>query len=280
VAGATGQQGGATARALLDAGANVRALVRDPDSDRARRLADSGAHLVQVDFEDAQSLRAAFEGVDGAYAMTTFVGPGGIEAEIAHGRALAEAARDADVPHVVFSSVGGADRNSGVPHFESKAVMEAHFRELGLSTTFLRPTLFMDNFAGPSGPQEEDGVLVLRFPVPADVPLQLVAVEDIGVIAAKALFSPEAIAGGALEIAGDELTGEQIASVLAAAAGKPGRFEALPPEVIPDADMRAMFTWFAKSPSFQADFAATRAVHPAVRSLATWVGEQSLSAAR
>ncbi|MBO4252335.1 NmrA/HSCARG family protein [Streptomyces griseorubiginosus] len=275
VVGATGQQGGATASALLDAGARVRATVRDPLSDRARRLADRGAELVQAGIEDHEALRAAFTGVDGVYAMTTMMGPGGTEREIELGLALGDAARDAEVPHLVFSSVGGAERNTGVPHFESKGRIEEHLRKLGLNTTILRPTLFMDNFAAPGGsPQEEDGVLVLRMPLPGDVPLQLIAVADIGAIAATALLDPKTTEGRAIEIAGDELTAEQIVATLGAAAGKPGRFEPLPLDVLGDnADMRAMFAWFGKTPAYEADFAATRELHPEVRDFATWASE-------
>lgn len=273
VVGATGQQGGATARALLGAGTGVRAVVRDTASPRARDLADLGADLVRADIEDPGALRAAFDGVDGLFAMTTMTGPGGTEGEVALGRALGDAARDAGVPHVVYSSVGGAERNTGIPHFESKRRVEEHLFELGVNTTVVRPTFFMDNFTS-AGPQEEDGVLVLRSPLAPGVPVQMVAVDDVGLIAAATLLDPGAVGGGAIEIAGDELTGEQIAAVFGAQAGKPARFEPLPLEVLSgDADMYAMFAWFRRLPAYQADFAATRALHPAVRDLATWVAE-------
>jgi uncharacterized protein YbjT (DUF2867 family) len=272
VVGATGQQGGATVRALRGAGAGVRAVVRDPAAPRARGLADLGADLVRADIEDPDALRAAFDGVDGLFAMTTMTGPGGAEGEVALGRAIGDAARDAGVPHVVYSSVGGAERSTGIPHFESKRRVEEHLSALGLSTTVVRPTFFMDNFA--SGPQEEDGVLVLRAVLAPGVPLQMVAVDDIGLIAAAALLDPTAVDGGAIEIAGDELTGEQIAAAFGARAGAPARFEPLPLEVVSgDADMSAMFAWFRRLPAYQADFAATRAVLPAVRDFATWVAE-------
>ena len=163
VVGATGQQGGATARSLLVAGAGVRALVRDTNSAAASSLAEAGAELARADIEDVESLRAAFAGVAGLFAMTTMTGPGGTDGEVELGRSIGDAARDAAVPHVVYSSVGGAERGTGIPHFESKRRVEEHLVELGLSTTFVRPTFFMDNFAS-SGPHDEDGVLVLRSP--------------------------------------------------------------------------------------------------------------------
>jgi uncharacterized protein YbjT (DUF2867 family) len=264
---------------LLGAGAGVRAVVRDPASARARGLADLGADLVRADIADPDALRAAFDGVDGLFAMTTMTGPDGTEGEVALGRAVGDAARDAEVPHVVYSSVGGAERSTGIPHFESKRRVEEHLFELGLTTTLVRPTFFMDNFA--AGPQEEDGVLVLRSPLAPGVPLQMVAVDDIGLVAAAALLDPTAVDGGAIEIAGDELTPEQIAAVFGARAGKPARFEPLPLDVLSDdADMSAMFAWFRRLPAYRADFAATRAVHPTVRDFATWVAEHPRTGTR
>jgi uncharacterized protein YbjT (DUF2867 family) len=275
VVGATGQQGGATARALLAAGAEVRALVRDPGSPAAKALAEAGAALAAADIRGGDSLRAAFTGADRIFAMTTMTGPGGTDGEIELGRAIGDAARDAEVGHVVYSSVGGAERATGIPHFESKRRVEEHLIELGLPTTFVRPTFFMDNFRS-AGPQEEDGVLVLRFPLAPGVPLQMVAVDDIGAVAAAVLLDPDAIPGGAVEIAGDELTGEQIAAAFGRQAGLPARFEPLPLDVLDDEDQHAMFAWFQTLPAYEADFALTRKLSPGLRSLASWLtGEAS-----
>jgi uncharacterized protein YbjT (DUF2867 family) len=274
VIGATGQQGGAAARALLGSGVRVRALVRDPDSSAARALVRAGAELARADLDDEKSLRAALAGVDGLFAMTTMTGPGGTDGEVRLGRAIADAAHAAAVPRVVYSSVGGAERSTGIPHFESKRRVEEHLVELGLPVTFVRPTFFMDNFA--AGPQEEDGTLVLRSPLTPGVPLQMVAVDDIGAAAVAALLDPAAVSGGSIEIAGDELTGEQIAAAFGAQAGKPARFEPLPLDVLgDDGDMRAMFAWFQHPPAYEADFAATKKLIPGVRDFATWVAEHA-----
>ena len=161
VVGATGQQGGATARALLKSGAGVRALVRDPQSAPAQALAQQGAQLVRADLNDVASVRAAFTGVDGVFAMTTFATERGTEGEVERGTAIADAALQAEVSHVVYSSVGGAERHTGIPHFESKRRVEEHLESLDLSATFVRPTFFMDNFVR-LAPQVEDGTLVFR----------------------------------------------------------------------------------------------------------------------
>ena len=273
VVGGTGRQGGATAHALLGRKARVRALVRDPQADAATALAQQGAELFRADLDDPASLRSAFTGVAGVFAMTTYAPPHGTDGEVRHGMAIADAVRAAGRPHLVYSSVGGAERHTGIPHFESKRRVEEYIEEIGLSATFVRPTFFMENFAR-MVPQPENGTLVLRMPLPAGVPLQMVATEDIGAVSAAALLSPADVPGGAVEIAGDELTGEEIAAAFGTHDGSPARYEALPVTVLAqDADRQAMFTWFAHPPAYQADFTLTRKLAPGVRDLPTWIAD-------
>jgi uncharacterized protein YbjT (DUF2867 family) len=245
VVGATGRQGGATARALLALGVRVRVLVRDPQSAPARVLAGLGAaELVRADLDDGASLRAAFHGSDGVFAMTLPYTASGTEGEVVHGKAIADAARDVGVPHVVYSSVGGAERHTGIPHFESKRRVEEYLELLGVSATFVRPTFFMENLALLAGVQ--DGTLVLRLALPADVPLQMIATADIGRVAAVALLDPGRIVGGSIEIGGDELTGEQIAANLGEQADLPARCDPMPLSGLDgNRDQQAMFAWFA-----------------------------------
>src|SRR6266536_1274431 len=120
VLGATGNQGGAVARELLHRGWPVRALTRDPRSAKSQALAAAGAQLVAGDLEDPQSLDAALSGAYGIYSVQTFMGPDGIAGEERQGRAIAEAAARVKVEHFVYGSVGGAERNTSIPHFESK----------------------------------------------------------------------------------------------------------------------------------------------------------------
>jgi uncharacterized protein YbjT (DUF2867 family) len=272
VVGATGLQGGATVRALLGANAPVRALARRTDSERARALSELGADLVAADLDDPDGLRAAFTGVDGIFAMTT---PGyelRVDLEVTHGHAIADAAAAASVPHVVYSSVGGAERHTGIPHFDSKRDIEEYLVARGLSTTFVRPVFFMDNFAQFITPTMEDGTLLVRLPLPAGIPLQMITAEDVGAVAAAAALDPDRVAGGSIEIAGDELTGEQIAEAYQHRSDVPARYEPLPIEVLGgDADQRAMFEWLAHRPAWQADFAATRALAPRTKTFEQWL---------
>lgn len=270
VIGATGKQGGSVVNALLTRDARVRALVRAPDKPAAKALADRGVELSVGDLDDAASLDALFAGVDAAFAMTTPL-DGGTDRETTTGIAIADAAARAGVPHLVFSSVGGAERESGVPHFESKRRVEEHIEDLGIHHTFLRPVLFMDNLSG-FMTSVENGQVVVRMALPDGIPLQMVAVRDIGRAAASILLGGTAVEGESVEIAGDTLTGSQIAKTIGAYAGLPARYEALPLEAIASfGDTAEMFRWFAETPAYQADFDATRALVPDALDLSSWL---------
>jgi uncharacterized protein YbjT (DUF2867 family) len=280
VAGATGAQGGAVVDALLEKGARVRALVRSTGSERARILADRGVELVQIDAKDPVSLSNALRGVGAFFFMTTPYGSQApdIDGEIQQGVDFADAAAAAQVPHVVFSSVGGAERNSGVPHFESKRRVEEHLLARGLSVTIVRPVFFMDNFLS-MAPTVKGDELVLRLPVPDGIKLQTIAVRDIGVVVAAALLDPAAVPA-TIEIAGDELTGTEIAATFGAQVGLPARYEALPVEVLDGQDdLQKMFRWFADTPAYQADIAAVRRIDPDLWNLQAWLKATNYSLA-
>ncbi|MEU6779346.1 NmrA family NAD(P)-binding protein [Nonomuraea angiospora] len=211
--------------------------------------------------------------------MTTFEGADGTEGETRRGATVADAAARAGVPHVVYSSVGGAERATGIPHFESKHQVEQRLIEV-VPTKFVRPTFFMENLASQLA-DGGSGELVLRLPVAGDVPLQMIAVRDIGAAAARLLIDPDAIDGDAVELAGDELTMAQVADRVASELGRPTRYEGLPIDVLgDDEDMRAMFQWFTVVPAYQADFDVTRHLVPDVRDLAAWVSDQGPGARR
>src|ERR1700741_2545633 len=143
VIGATGQQGGAVIDCLLRQKVPIRAVTRNPNGDKARALVSRGVEVVRADLEDVDSVRAAFDGAAAAFAMTTHDGPDGPRREVAHGRVIAAAAADARLPFLVYSSVGGVERGSGVPHFESKHCIEEVLLD-AVPVTFVRPTFFME----------------------------------------------------------------------------------------------------------------------------------------
>ena len=147
VTGATGRQGGATARHLLARGFRVRAVTRDPDKPAARALAERGAEVVRGDLDDPASLESAIRGADGVFSVQNFWETG-FEREVKQGIALADLAQAAGTRHFVYASVGSAHRKTGLPHFESKWQIEEHIRAIGLPHTVLRPVWFMENWAG------------------------------------------------------------------------------------------------------------------------------------
>lgn len=267
---ATGRQGSATADALLERGVRVRALVRRPQSAKARALAERGAEVVYSDLDHPDTLAPAMEGLDALWFMTTMTGDDGPGGEIAMGRALADAAVRSGVGRVVFSSVGGAERDSGVPHFDSKYEVEKYLAGLDLPVTVVRPVFFLENL--PYMTSVEGDRVVVRMAIPEDVPLQMIAARDIGRAAATVLVEPDSVAGDSVEIGGVELRGEQIAAEIGAGIGKSGHYEALSLDThAGDHDSHAMFAWFSDLPAYQADFQATAALTGGTLDLPGWM---------
>ena len=268
VFGATGQQGGAVVDALLNRGAAVRALVRNPRSDRARTLAARGVELASIRTDDPASLVAALAEVEAFFFMTPEANTlEEVASEVGIGTALVEAAVSARVPHVVFNSVFGADQESGVPHHDSKRTIEEQLSTSGIRATMVRPTPFMEVMV----PKRERGEIVLRLPLPEDAAVKMISIRDVGRVAAALLLGTAEAPGGVVELVGDELTGPQIAAAFGAAAGIPSRYEALPVSVLPSELDRAMFRQFAKMAEHPSDRAAVRAIEPATLDFAEWI---------
>ncbi|TPG35941.1 NmrA/HSCARG family protein [Mycolicibacterium hodleri] len=269
VVGATGAQGGAVATALLEQGAQVRAISRRTDSPAARHLIAAGAQVMAADLFDEGSVAAAFAGVDGAYALTTPF-EDGPSAEIAQGRTMIAAALAARVPHLVFSSVADADQHTGIPHFDSKAVVEETLAHSGLSHTVVGPTYFYDNMFGGI---DDIRAGVFELPLPADVGLQQLSRRDLGRFVATVLTNPEHFRGARIDIASDSPTPREMAAVLADALGRPVKLITDDPAEIASADMRAMFGFLARG-GYTVNIAELRARYPHVgwQSFADWVG--------
>jgi uncharacterized protein YbjT (DUF2867 family) len=267
VLGATGGQGGAVAEALLAHGVQVRAMVRRPGQPKASRLAERGVEVLAGSLDDRTALGTAMHGVDAAFALTTPF-DAGVDAEIAQGRAIVAAAADARVPYLVFSSVAAANQRTGVPHFDSKAIIENALAASGLPYTITAPTYFFDNALGGSD-RIQAGILDL--PLPPDRPLQQLARPDLGAFVAKVLRSPEAYVGQRVELASDTVTPMQMAEALSAAVGRRVRLEQTPLESIRSADMYAMWR-FLNGPGYRVDIQALRRANPDIAwtSFADW----------
>ena len=268
VIGASAQQGGAVIDALLKQRVPIRAVTRNPNGDKARALVARGVEVIRADLEDADSVRAAFDGASAGFAMTTHNGPDGPRREVAHGRVIAAAASDAALPFLVYSSVGGVDRDSGVPHFESKHQIEEVLLR-AVPVTLVRPTFFMETLRLMI---RRDGARVtIAMPLAGGVAVQMISVRDIGQVAAALLLMADP-AVAPVEIAGDELTGEQIAGRIAHRLGAPTTYVQLPLDVLgDDVDLKMMFEWLGRLPAYQADFARTRELAGGVEDLTRWL---------
>jgi uncharacterized protein YbjT (DUF2867 family) len=265
VTGATGRQGGAVIRHMLPKGWKLRALTRNLANPAAQDLARQGVELIQGDLEDPASLERAVRGAFGVYSVQDFWTVGA-KREVRQGKNLADAAKKAGVAHFVYSSVGGAERNSGIDHWQSKWEVENHIRGLGLPATMLRPVAFMENYYID---QVEIGILKgkLTDPIRADKPYQTIAADDIGGFAALAFERPRDFIGLELEIAGSELTNLQTAEVFSRVLGKPVRFRKLPMPIVRlflGKELYQMFRWFNEA-GFQADIPELRRRYPEVR---------------
>ena len=297
VVGATGAQGGGLVRAILrDAGGAfaARALTRDVDSERARALAELGAEVVPADVDDEASLAEAFAGAYGAFCVTFYWAHLSTEREIAQAEAMARAARGAGLRHVIWSTLEDTRRwvplsddrmpTLGawkVPHFDGKGEANRFFEDAEVPTTFLHTSFYWDNFIHfGMGPQRgEDGVLAITFPL-ADRKLPSIAAEDIGKCAYGIFGRGAELVGRSVGVAGEHLTGEQMAAALTAALGREVRYDAVSPEAyrglgFPGAnDLGNMFQFkrdFNDEYCAARDVAFSRSLNPELLTFDAWL---------
>lgn len=272
VSGATGNQGGAVIDALLADPSrwHIRALTRSPEGKKAAALAARGVEIHAGDLADAESLKPALAGAYGAFSVQNSMSAG-LDGEVLQGKTFADAALAAGVKHFVYTSAGGADRNSGVPHFETKARIEQHIKSIGLSATVLRPVSFMEGF-GASGIQGAMGLGIFGSAVAPTKPMQMIAVRDIGIFARIAWESPERFIGEGLELAGDELTIADIVATIKRVTGKRSVFRIPIPAGLTKrmGDPGKMITWIAEE-GYRADIPALRAIYPDMLRFEGWL---------
>ncbi|WP_155981782.1 NmrA family NAD(P)-binding protein [Nocardia sp. BMG111209] len=276
VTGATGKQGGATARRLLADGVRVRALVRDPQTAAARELAGLGAELAVGDFDHPTTLAAAVAGVRGVFLVPPAAfGPDGWDAELEANRgiALIDAARTAGVEQLVFTGVAGFGTEIGWGNRGKRRIEEAA-AESGLRYTLLRPVRFMENYLGLAAlPLDgfRDGFH--RHIFRADRPFQMIAVDDIAAVAALAFADPDRFHGRALDLAGDEHTPPAAAAIIGRAVGRPLGYRRLTEAEADALTASVGDTWrlAEAGQGWQADIEAIRAIHPGLQNLETWL---------
>ena len=298
VVGATGMQGGGLVRAILAdpaSGFTVRALTRDVHSDKAKELARLGAEVVAADVHDVESLKRAFAGATGVFCVTFFWAHMSPEKEYAEAEAMAKAAKAAGVRHVIWSTLEDTRRwvplsdnrmptlmsKYKVPHFDAKGEADQLFKQLGLPTTFLLTSFYWDNliYFGMGPKPGPDGTLAFTLPM-GEARLPGIAADDIGKCAFGMFKKRDAYLGKTVGIAGEHLTGSQMAAALSKALGREVRYQAVPPEVyrtfgFPGVDDLANMFQFKRD--FNAVFCAARepaiarALHGGMQTFAQWL---------
>ena len=275
ITGSTGKQGGAVARGLLERGHKVRAVTRDTNSSQAKSLAGAGATLVAASLEDTAALTQALEGATAFFAVTT--PSGGTDAEIRQGIAAADAAKAAGV-HLVFTSVGSANQQTGIPHFDSKYEVEKHIAKVGVRATILAPVAFMENL---HFVKEQLVKGIYASALSPTRTLAQVAVPDIGAIAVRVLEESARFTGKRFDLAGDELTGNDAMSILARVIGRKLTYYQVPLDVVRQRmgeDAVKMYEWFERV-GFAVDRAALRREFPDVtfHDFESWTKTQNWS---
>jgi uncharacterized protein YbjT (DUF2867 family) len=302
VTGATGAQGGGLVRAILDDPQRlftVRAVTRDPGSEPARRLAEQGVEVVQADLDDRGGLEAAFAGAHGAFCVTNFWEHFTPAREKTQAANLAAAARSAGIEHAIWSTLEDvrtfvpleSDRmptlmgEYKVPHFDAKGEADALFTEAGVQTTFLRTSFYWDNLISfGMGPKRDgDGGLAITFPL-GQAALPSIAAEDIGRCAYGIFAGGAKWIGATVGIAGEHVTGEQMAGDLSAALGEQVRYDAVTPEEyrsmgFPGAeDLGNMFQFKVDFASYYCgarDLTTSRELNPRLTSFRSWAYENA-----
>ncbi|MFL5574049.1 MAG: NmrA/HSCARG family protein [Gemmatimonadaceae bacterium] len=300
VIGATGAQGGGLVRAILEDKSGqfaARAITRTPNSDKAKALADAGAEVVAADTDDVKSLKKAFTDAYGAFCMTNFWEHMKPEKELSQARNMAQAAKDAGVKHVIWSTLEDTRQSVPisddrmptlmgkykVPHFDAKGEANAFFAELGVPTTYLVTSFYWDNFIhfGMGPKKGPDGKLAITLPM-GSKKLPSIAAEDIGKTAYAIFEKGEELIGKTVGIAGGHLSGAQMAKSLTKALGQPIAYNAVTPAAFrsfgfPGADDLA--NMFQFNSEFEQDccdarnISETKSLNPELQTFDRWLSQ-------
>ena len=272
VTGATGNQGGAVARHLLQRGNfTVRAFVRDQNKRAAQALKQAGSELVEGDFSDRASLESALQGADGVFSVQSF--KDGLSAEIRQGKALADAASSAGIKHFVYSSVGSAERKTGIPHFDSKFQVEEYIRAIGLPYTIMRPVFFFYNYNS-MRPMVEKGTL--SQPLGPETKLQQLSEEDYGKMVAEVFERPADFLNREKEVASVDMTMTEIAAAFSRVLGKPVKYQQIPFEAFEQQageEVTIMYRWF-ENVGYGADLAQLKREFPEPTDFESYLRDQ------
>ena len=273
ITGVTGNQGGAVAKALQGTGFHLRGLTRTPEGERVAAVARQGVEIVKGDLNDESTLRRALAGAWGVFSVQN-AAEAGVEREEAQGKRLATLAREAGVQHFVYTSVGSAHEQTGIPHFDNKWRIEETVRGLRFpSHVILRPVFFMENLLAPFSLQAS----TLAWALGPDTKLQMVAVEDIGWFGGRAFTDAAALNRREIDLAGDTRTMPEAAAILTETLGRPIAFAQRPIDEVRQysKETAVMLEWF-ESVGYSAEIAGLeREFKRPLTKLREWAGRHA-----
>lgn len=272
ITGGIGNQGSAAARSLIKNGFKVKSLVRKASSPKAEELERLGVELVEGDLNHVDTYQNALQGVYGIFCVLSY--HYGVEKEKKQGKQLIDVAKQYNISHFVYSSVIGSDLHTGIPHWESKLIIEDHLRQSGIPYTIIHPASLYENFLIP---QVKNGILKgkLSTPVKGDVVQQFISSQDIGEISALIFLHPEKYIGQSITIAAEEMTMNQVADTFNESMGRPIKYQPLPmflTRIFMGKDHVKMFKWVNEHNAvFVKDLNAFKKEYPNLLGLKEWV---------
>lgn len=257
ITGITGQQGGALARHLLNQKVKLFGLTRNKNSEKSKALTSKGVSIIESDLDNPSSYESHLDNMDAVFLVQSF--EQGKENEIIQGKKFIDRVKSKNVKHFIYSSVLGADLETGVPHFESKFELENHIKSSGIEYTILRPASFNENFLNPEITKRlEKGKLVM--PLNKSVTQQFISTDDVGKIAAKVITNPKVYKNKVLSLATDEKQITEVAKLFGAAMNKEIKYQKLPgliTRLIMGKDLYKMFKYMNKN-----DFVVLKDIEP------------------
>ncbi|MBA2249901.1 MAG: NmrA/HSCARG family protein [Chitinophagaceae bacterium] len=272
VTGATGNQGGAVAKNLLLNGFKIKCLTRNPNADRAQKLKNLDAEIILGDLNKPGTFEKHLENVDGVFSVQTF--ENGVKKEIEQGITLANISKEAGVRHFLYSSIGGADFHTGIPHFESKLIIEEHIKKIGLPYTIIRPVGLYENFLLP---QVKSRLLKgkLMSPLHKRAIQQYVASDDIGKLAVKIFLDPVKYLNSTITVASEELDLDQTAAIFSKALNMEIKYQHLPwliTRLAMGKELYKMFRWInTNNAVFMKELNNYKMQNPSMQNLEQWI---------
>ncbi len=279
VCGVTGRQGGAVARHLLADGWRVRGLTRNAAAPKAREVAATGVEIVAADMADRGAMDRALDGAYGLYSVQSFA-IAGPEGEVAQGRSVADAAKAANIQHVVYAS-SGTGSTTGVPSWDTKVAVTEHLRSLGLPLTVLRPECFMEIMTDKEFYPNVTAWHIMPNLAGTTTQIPWLAVDDLGAVAAKVFADPERYIGQDIPLAGDVKSLAECRAIWAEVQGKPPSSFPMPVWLFKriagpsGKDLPIMWRWL-RTGDVPKDPAATRSIHPGTRSVREWLEKRKV----